>query len=76
MGRKSSIPAEIQQYRPCKCTRLRNDGNGIYRVYKYSAVQLPSGEWSNDWGYLIGKIIAGQGFFPNKRYQAELEAQK
>jgi len=76
MGRKSSIPVEIQQYRPCKCTRLRDDGNGIYRVYKYSAVQLPSGEWSNDWGYLIGKIIAGQGFFPNKRYQAELEAQK
>lgn len=76
MGRRSSVPEAIQQYRPCKCTRLRNDGNGVYRVYKYSAVQLPSGEWSNDWGYLIGKIIEGKGFFPNKRYQAELEAQK
>jgi len=76
MARKSAIPEEIQQYRPCKCVRLRNDGKGVYRVYKYSAVQLPSGEWSNDWGYLIGKIIAGQGFFPNKRYLAELEAQK
>ena len=76
MGRKSSIPEEIQQYRPCNCTRLRDDGNGVYRVYKYSATQLPSGKWSNDWGYLIGKIIAGEGFFPNKRYQRELEALK
>jgi len=76
MGRKSSIPDEILQYRPCKCVRLRNDGNGVYRVYKYSALQLPSGEWSNDWGYLIGKIVANEGFFPNKRYQKELEEQK
>ena len=75
MGRKSSVPDEILQYRPCKCVRLRNDGNGVYRVYKYSARQLPSGEWSNDWGYLIGKIIAGEGFIPNKRYQRELEEQ-
>ena len=76
MARKSSIPEEILQYRPCKCTRLRNDGNGVYRVYKYSAAKLPNGEWSNDWGYLIGKIVANEGFFPNKRYQKELEAQK
>ena len=76
MSRKSSIPEEILKYRPCKCTRIRNDGNGVYRVYKYSAIQLPGGEWSNDWGYLIGKIIAGEGFFPNKRYQKELEEQK
>ena len=76
MARKSSIPEEILQYRPCKCTRLRNDGNGVYRVYKYSATKLPNGEWSNDWGYLIGKIVANEGFFPNKRYQKELEVQK
>ena len=76
MGRKSTIPDEILQYRPCKCVRLRHDGNGVYRVYKYSAVQLPSGEWSNNWGYLIGKIIANEGFIPNKRYQRELEAQR
>ena len=76
MGRKSSIPDEILQYRPCKCTRLRDDGNGVYRVYKYTATKLPNGDWSNDWGYLIGKIVANEGFFPNKRYQKELEAQK
>ena len=76
MGRKSSIPEEILQYRPCKCTRLRNEGNGVYRVYKYNAAKLSNGKWSNDWGQLIGKIVAGKGFFPNKRYQKELEEQK
>ena len=76
MPRKSSIPEEILQYKPCKCTRLRDDGNGIYRVYKYSAVKLSNGNWSSDWGYLIGKIVANEGFFPNKRYQKELEALK
>ena len=76
MPRKSSIPEEILQYRPCKCTRLRDDGDGIYRVYKYSAVKLPNGKWSSNWGHLIGKIIAGEGFFPNKQYQKELEAEK
>jgi len=40
MGRKSSIPEEILQYRPCKCTRLRDEGNGVYRVYKYTATKL------------------------------------
>ncbi len=71
MAKKSSIPVEISQYLPCKCTRIRND-RGTYRVYKYKAVKLPSGKWSNDAGYLIGKIIPGVGFSPNKRYQDEL----
>lgn len=74
MPRKSSIPDEILQYRPCNCCRVRNDG-GVYRVYKYSSVKLESGSWSSDWGYLIGKIIPGKGFSPNKRYLKELEAQ-
>ena len=72
MARKSSIPEEILQYKPCKCARIRND-NGVYRVYKYNAIKLPSGKWSSDWGYLIGKIIPGEGFVPNKRYLRELE---
>lgn len=73
MGQKvSSIPDEIMQYKPCNCTRIRNDGN-VYRVYKYSAIKLPSGKWSSNYGYLIGKIIPGIGFIPNKRYQKELE---
>lgn len=72
MTRKSSIPEEIQQYKPCSCCRIRND-NGTYRVYKYNAVKLDSGKWSSDWGYLIGKIIPGKGFAPNKRYIKELE---
>ena len=41
------IPDEILQYKPCKCCRIRND-NGIYRVYKYSAVKLSSGKWSSN----------------------------
>ena len=73
MGRKSNIPDEISQYKPCSCCRIRND-NGTYRVYKYSSVKLSNGSWSSDWGYLIGKIIPGKGFSPNKRYKAELEA--
>lgn len=74
MARKSSIPDEISQYKPCNCCRIRND-HGTYRVYKYNAVKLPSGRWSSDWGYLIGKIIPGKGFSPNKRYRRELEEQ-
>lgn len=74
MARKSSIPEEILRYVPCKCCRVRND-NGVYRVYKYNAVKLPSGKWSNDYGCLIGKIVPEKGFFPNKRYARELEAQ-
>ena len=76
MPRKSSIPESVTKYKPCKCTRLRNDGNGVYRVYKYNAVKLPSGKWSSDYGQLIGKIIENEGFFPNERYLKELEAQK
>ena len=53
----------------------QND-NGVYRVYKYSAVKLASGKWSSNYGYLIGKIIPGEGFFPNKRYQKELTEQE
>ena len=66
MARKSSIPDSILQYVPCKCCRIRNDGD-VYRVYKYSAIKLPSGKWSSNYGYLIGKILPEKGFFPNKR---------
>ena len=72
MRSTTSIPAEILQFKPCNSTRIRND-NGIFRVYKYKSVKLPSGKWSNDYGYLIGKIIPGVGFISNKRYQKDLE---
>ena len=75
MARKSSIPESILQYVPCKCCRLRDEGD-FYRVYKYSSIKLPSGKWSSDYGYLIGKIIPGRGFFPNKRYKKELQIQE
>ena len=39
MARKSSIPEEIQQYKPCSCCRIRND-NGTYRVYKYMGLNV------------------------------------
>ncbi len=74
MARKSSIPDEITKFKPCSCCRIRDD-NGTYRVYKYNAVKLPSGKWSSNWGYLIGKIIPGKGFSPNKRYLKEFEIQ-
>ena len=75
MPKKSStIPEDILRHRPCKCTKVRND-NGTYRVYKYSAVKLPSGKWGTDSGYLIGKIVPEIGFIANKRYKKELEAQ-
>lgn len=74
MAKKSSIPENVLQHVPCKCCRVRDDG-GVYRVYKYSAVKLPSGKWSSGYGYLIGKIIPDKGFCPNKRYLKELEAQ-
>lgn len=67
----SKISEDILKYRPCKCVRLRIDKD-IYRVYKYSAVKLESGKWSNNRGYLIGKIIPDEGFVPNKRYKKEL----
>lgn len=71
MARKSALPENVTRFKPCSCSRIRND-NGTYRVYKYSAVKLASGKWSSDYGYLIGKIIPGEGFLPNKRYQKEL----
>lgn len=74
MPRESSVPKEVLAHVPCKCCRLRKD-NDIYRVYKYSAVKLPSGKWSSDYGYLIGKILPDVGFVPNKRYLKELEAE-
>lgn len=74
MPKRSSIPEEILQYKPCACCRVRDDG-GVYRVYKYSAVKLDNGSWSSNWGYLIGKIIPGKGFSPNKRYLRETEQQ-
>jgi len=75
MAVRESIPEEIKQYRPCKCARIRKL-KGVYRVYKYNAVKLDSGKWSSSTGYLIGKIVPGEGFIPNKRYQAELDSQK
>ncbi len=72
MARKASIPDEIMRHKPCNCCRIRDDG-GVYRVYKYGALKLRNGSWSSDWGYLIGKIIPGEGFMPNKRYLRELE---
>lgn len=75
MAGRSSLPENVTRFKPCKCSRIRND-NGVYRVYKYSAVKLVSGKWSSNYGYLIGKIIPGEGFFPNKRYQKELTEQE
>lgn len=70
MSNTCTIPDNVKKYRPEKCTRIRND-NGIYRVYKYSAIKLPNGKWSSSSGYLIGKIIPDRGFSPNKRYLRE-----
>lgn len=75
MARKSTIPKDILKHVPCRCCRVRNDGGGVYRVYKYSAIKLPSGKWSSDYGYLIGKILSDKGFIPNKRYLKELSEQ-
>jgi len=75
MSRTSNIPPEISKYRPCKSSRIRYDNDGTYRVYKYKAKKLASGRWASDSGYLIGKIIPGEGFMPNKRYMKELEEQ-
>ncbi|MCR5420345.1 MAG: transposase [Lachnospiraceae bacterium] len=75
MARKSSIPEEILKYRPAPSTKVRND-NGIYHVYKYSAKKLKSGKWGTNSGYLIGKIVPGEGFVANKRYLQELADEK
>lgn len=74
MAKKSSVPDEIKTQVPCKCCRLKKDGD-IYRVYKYRAIKLPSGKWSNNYGDLIGKIIPGKGFSPNKKYHELMQAE-
>jgi len=65
------IPEDVAKFKPCSSVRIRND-NGTYRVYRYHAIKLPSGKWSSNYGDLIGKIIPGVGFIPNKRYRKEL----
>ncbi len=75
MGQKSSIPEEVKKYKPCKCCRIALD-HGTYRVYRYQAVRLESGKWSRSWGTLIGKIIPGEGFVPNRRYLREMKEAK
>lgn len=72
MPGKSSIPADVFAYVPCKCCRVGDD-NRTFRVYKYSSVKLPSGKWSSDYCHLIGKILTGKGFVTNMRYLKELE---
>ena len=63
----ATIPESVQKYKPdIPCVKIRDD-NGKYYVYKYQSKKLKSGKWSTT-NYLIGKIIPGEGFFPNKRY--------
>ncbi len=75
MTRKSTIREDILNHVPSRCCRVRNDDDGIYRVHKYSTKKLPSGKWSNDYSYLIGKILSDKGFIPNIRYLKELGEQ-
>lgn len=73
MTRTSTVtPDNVKEYLPCKSTSARLI-KGTYYVYKYTAVKLPSGKWGTDSGYVIGKIIPGKGFMPNKRYMKEQE---
>ena len=66
----ATIPESVQKYKPdIPCVKIRDD-NGKYYVYKYQSKKLKSGKWSTT-NYLIGKIIPGEGFFPNKRYTKE-----
>lgn len=68
---ESKIPESIKKYVPCKCCRIRKDGD-TYRVYKYKSVKSSvTGKWTSDGGILIGKIIEDKGFIPNKRYLKE-----
>ena len=75
MSKGNKIPDEIKQYLPCKSTRIRKDGD-TYRVTKYEAYKTPSGKWSSGHEKLIGKIIPGVGFCPNKYYKKLMEEQK
>ena len=71
MVAESKIPESIKKYVPCKCCRIRKDGD-TYRVYKYKSVKSSvTGKWTSDGGILIGKIIEDKGFIPNKRYLKE-----
>lgn len=74
MAAGSSIPDSIKQHIPTTCCQVRND-HGTYRVYKYGSRKKPDGTWTRDSGYLIGKIVEGAGFIPNKRYTQELNLQ-
>lgn len=74
MARESKIPDEIKQYLPGKCTRAKLYGD-TYRVVKYEAYKTPSGKWSSGHEKLIGKIIPGVGFCPNKYYMQLLAEQ-
>ena len=71
MSRQSDLPESVTRYIPCKCVRLRSEGNGVYRLYRYEAVKRKDGRWTSSSGVLIGKIVDGEGFFPNKRYLQE-----
>ena len=72
MSDYSNIPSEIKKHFPCSCCYARND-NGTYRVYRYSSLKKPDGRWTRTSGTLIGKILPGIGFVPNKRYMREEE---
>lgn len=72
----TTIPEEVLKCRPCNCAKFKRttlkNGQVIYRIYKYKSKKLASGKWSRGDEYLIGKVIPGTGFIPNKRYIKEL----
>ena len=68
MPRKpSSIPENVQKYRPDICTEIK-EISGHYYVYSYHSIKLPSGNWGKKTDKCIGKIVPDQGFIPNKNY--------
>lgn len=67
MAKPSTIPQEINQFRPGACTEIKHI-NGKYYVYMYTSVKLSSGKWGKKTGKCIGKIIPGVGFVSNKNY--------
>ena len=71
MTRIADLPDNVKSFIPCKSVTVRNDKDN-YWVYKYKAVKLANGNWASGGQYLIGKIIPGEGFVPNKRYRKEL----
>ncbi len=72
MESRSSFPEEIRKFIPCSHCYLR-ENHGIYSVYRYDSVRLPNGRRGRNAGFLIGKIIPGEGFVPNERYLKEQE---